>query len=612
MKNLFLTCIASLLLLHFPISSPAATEDDVAEAGVDVLLLVGQEYGPNTYHLIDYFERHGWNVTITGVEESVRPCSPFAAAIDIPHMRVDVLVPDISDVSAYDCLVIMYSTTILFQRRSYDDLLSSQEALDLISRADENGLVLFAPCAGVRLLAAAGVLEGHSISGHPDYQFEYEAAGAEYLGTGLPPVIDGNIVTGTRGIYFLLENAEAIAAALALNGRGRSAQSEAIPSPIGSAESNFADVDRALWTRTYGCSAADGSLSTCATRDGGFILAGYTFAAGSGSADLLVIKTDDDGNAQWHRTFGGPGAEYGNAISETSDGGYVVAGSTTSAGYGLMDVYVVKIDALGETQWERTIGGTGSDVGEAIIETANGDFVICGHTNSVGAGGKDIYLIKVDSTGRELWSRTYGGAESDLGVSLLEATSGGYLVLGSTGSSGAGNRDMCLIRTDADGNQLWQKTYGARFYEAGNSITETSDGGYLLVGNQDLRGRDADALNVFVVKVDSDGEEVWRNRYGEGNFCDYGVSAVQLGDGTYVVCGATKSTSSGDNNIYVLDIGEDGSLLSSESFGGPGADWANSICLTGAGEIVLSGYTNSLGSGSYDIFLMKLRPSEDD
>ena len=611
MKNIFLIGITGLLSLLLSISAFAATGDE-SGASVDVLLLVGEEYGPNTYHLIDYFERHGWNVTTTGLEESARPCSPFASVIDIPHMAVDVLVSDIPDVSAYDCLVIMYSTTILFQRRSYDDLLSSQEALNLISRADENGLVLFAPCAGVRMLAAAGVLEGHRISANPDYQFEYEAAGAEYLGTGLPPVIDGNIVTGTRGIYFLLENGEAIAAALALNRRGRSAQSESIPLTIGTAESNFADVDRDLWTRTYGCSAADGSLSTCATSDGGFVLTGYTFAAGSGRADLLVIKTDDEGNMQWHKTFGVPGAEYGYAISETSDGGYVVAGSTTSVGSGLRDIYVVKTDALGEAQWERTFGGQGSDVGEAIIETTDGDFVICGHTNSLGAGGKDVYLIKVDSTGRELWSRTYGGAESDLGVAVLEAAGGGYLVLGSTGSSGAGNRDVCLIRTDADGNQLWQKTYGGRAYDAGNSIIETSDGGYLIIGNQDTRGRDADALNVFVVKVDSDGEEVWRNSYGEGNFYDYGVSAVQLGNGSYVVCGATKSTSSGDNNIYLLDIDEDGSLLRSESFGGPGADWANSICLTGTGEVVLSGYTNSLGSGSYDIFLMKLRSSGDD
>ena len=171
-------------------------------------------------------------------------------------------------------------------------------------------------------------------------------------------------------------------------------------------------------------------------------------------AVLLVLFLLSFGQAQqrWTRTYGGTNLDEGNSVQQTSDGGYIVAGSTSSFGAGSRDVYLIKADASGDTQWTRTYGGADNDVGQSVQQTSDGGYIVASWTESFGAGVYDVYLIKTNASGDTLWTRTYGGPGDDLGQSVRQTSDGGYIVAGSTASFGAGYDDVYLIKTDANGS----------------------------------------------------------------------------------------------------------------------------------------------------------------
>lgn len=200
--TLLFMCVVSLLA---PTARLNAQE-------VDVLVIVPDYYGANLNFDLDNLQNFGWNITTAGVSASVRPCPSYAGPRGCPILTVDVLISEIGDIDEYDVVAIMPGS--MWVSTPYGDLMASQAVLDLIADAVEQDLVVFAPCGAVRVLAAADVLDGVTVTGHPRFQSEYEAAGATFLGGNLAPVIDGRIVTATRGMYFHEANCEAIAVAL--------------------------------------------------------------------------------------------------------------------------------------------------------------------------------------------------------------------------------------------------------------------------------------------------------------------------------------------------------------------------------------------------------------
>jgi hypothetical protein len=218
------------------------------------------------------------------------------------------------------------------------------------------------------------------------------------------------------------------------------------------------------------------------TLDGGYILAGFSWTVDPEDLDMYVVKLDTKGNEQWSREFGGEGPDEACAVQQTADGGYILAGSTSSFGDGGEDVYLVKIDGNGNEQWSGTFGGKECDSGSAVLQTADGDYIVAGNTSSFGAGGGDVYLVKIDANGSEQWSGTFGGKEYDSGSAVLQTADGGYTIAGHTSSFGAGESDVYLLKVDANGDEQWSKALGGDERDQVYAMQQTSDGGCIVAG----------------------------------------------------------------------------------------------------------------------------------
>ena len=204
----------------------------------------------------------------------------------------------------------------------------------------------------------------------------------------------------------------------------------------------------------------------------------------------------------WTETFGGTNGDKGYSVQQTTDGGYIVAGGTGSYGAGIGDVYLIKTNSSGDTLWTRTFGGINPDFSYSVQQTSDGGYIITGYTNSYGAGGNDVYLIKTDSSGDTLWTETFGGSFTDIGNSVQQTTDGGFIVAGDTYSYGAGSADIYLIKTDSSGDTMWTQTFGGTNADKGSSVQQTIDGGFIVTGSTTSYG--AGGKDVYLIKLESE------------------------------------------------------------------------------------------------------------
>jgi len=570
---------------------------------IQALLLLPNGVGPNWYLNADNFETYGWLITLAGVKESIAPCPSAAGWYGLPDLPVDTLVDEITDLSQFQVIAIMPATNKT--ANAFADLSGSQAVLSLLQTADQAGTTIFAACGGVSVLAEAGVLAGHQVTGEAQYLEQYQSAGAVFLGEEILPVIDGNIVTTVEGLQSNQENCTAVAAALENQLAGNPSD------PIKEVQTvSYVIPERdTTWTHTFGGSSADGAQALLQTSDGGFILAGYSFSFGASYANAYLVRTDAAGSMLWSNAYGGPGWEYLLSVAETADGGFVAAGYSTSSGAGSMDMYLLRVDAQGKELWSHTFGGAGQDVAQAVTVTPEGSLLVAGYTNSHGAGKDDIYVVKTDAAGNEQWSRTYGGEEPDLAMDILVDSQGDYLVVGATGSFQANKRDVYVIKLNPAGNILWSQLYGQSgdflSYDWGNDIIEVSAGGYLIVGNTNLstQATSGELMNVYLVRIDAQGNLLWTASTGRGQFYDYGNAVIELPDGEFLVAGTTK-TESGNNEIFLARLSSEGVTLDAGGFGDFGSEWGSAIALAPDGAVALVGQTNSFGAGSFDIWLL--------
>jgi len=366
--------------------------------------------------------------------------------------------------------------------------------------------------------------------------------------------------------------------------------------------SSFAQAPDTMWTRTFGGVRDEMGYSVKQTSDGGYIIAGWTESFAARESDVYLIKTDVDGFAIWEKTYGGMARDVAWSVQQTADGGYIIAGYTYSFGSGDGDVYVIRTDSSGDTLWTRIYGGTSHDGGQSVQITADGGFIIAGSTLSFGIGQEDVYLVKTDSLGNVMWEKTYGDTLPDYGCSVAKTSDDGYIIAG-TLSLTAGGRDVYLVKTDIDGDTLWTRTYGGIRDEWAGNVQQTADLGYIIVGFTLSFG--ADYGDYYLVKTDADGDTIWTKTYG-GEISEWGYSVQQNVDSSYVIAG--WSDSYGSCYVYFIKVDAFGDTVWTRTYGGIGVDAGFDMQKTADGGYIIVGSTTSFGAGAEDVYLIKISP----
>ncbi|RPH94570.1 T9SS C-terminal target domain-containing protein [candidate division KSB1 bacterium] len=362
-----------------------------------------------------------------------------------------------------------------------------------------------------------------------------------------------------------------------------------------------------LWAHTYGGNSDDYAFSAQQTADGGYILAGKTLSFGAGDADAYLVKTNSMGDTLWTRAIGGIYHDEAWSVQQTLDGGYIVAVWTDdTSGAGYADFYLVKTNGSGEPLWTRTYGGSSEDRAVSVQQTTDGGYIAAGYTQCFGAGYYDFYLIKTNALGDTLWTRTYGGSEGEFAYSIQQTDDDGFIVAGLTNSFGAGFNDFYLVKTNSSGDTLWTRTYGGTGYEIANSVQQTDDGGYIAAGETKVTS--AARSNIFLAKTNGSGDQLWTRTYGE-NSDDRAWSVQQAEDGGYIVAGMTQSFGANWGDFFLGKMNSQGDSLWMRTYGGTNWDEAYSVQQTADGGYLVAGWSNSFGAGgNKDFYLVKTGP----
>ncbi|MCK4576547.1 T9SS type A sorting domain-containing protein [candidate division WOR-3 bacterium] len=360
----------------------------------------------------------------------------------------------------------------------------------------------------------------------------------------------------------------------------------------------LAQVPDTVWTRTYGGTLEDACESVKQTSDGGYILVGETRSFSSSLwSDVWLIKTDSLGDTIWTKTYGKTGEELGYSVQQTLDGGYIITGYTGSYGAGMVDIYLIKTDSLGDTIWTKTHGWYMDECSYSVKQTSDGGYIIVGDTGSFGYF--HALLVKTDSFGDTIWTKRYGAGYF---CSVQQTSDEGYILAGGKTSN---NWDVYLTKTDSLGNSLWQKTYGGVEYDKGYSVQLTSDGGYIIAGLTGSFG--AGHWDVYLIKTDSIGDTLWTRTYGGTNF-DKAWEVKQTIDGGYIIIGETQSFGPGSRDVWLIKTDSNGDSLWARIYGGLEYDIGYSIQQTFDGGFIIGGKTASIGAGLTDAWLLKIEP----
>jgi len=364
------------------------------------------------------------------------------------------------------------------------------------------------------------------------------------------------------------------------------------------------------WNKTFGgLGYSESANSICQTKDGGYIITGEKSEEFNPNyQDVLVRKMDSDGNEEWIKTFGEQGNnEYGYSIQQTKDGGYIIAGK--KKGMLNYDIYLIKIDSDGNEEWNWVSGWINFDSGNSIHQTADGGYIITGSTsNTVNPIYPDVVLLKINSNGEEEWSKSFGKMNyPDSGYSVQQTDDGGYIIAGVTMSYGEGLDDIWLIKTDSWGTEQWNKTFGGSHYDYGYSVQQTNDGGYIIVGKTNSYGTGTDE-DILLIKTNSGGIEQWNKTFDGSNY-ESGNSVQQTNDGGYIIVGSTNSFGVGDYDIWLVKVNKnvtpsisfvkneaDDKLMVTSTE--PGLDWSDVLiqCSNGTHNAIIN-MTGSIEAG---------------
>lgn len=404
-----------------------------------------------------------------------------------------------------------------------------------------------------------------------------------------------------------------------------------------------------MWKKTYGGSEFDGAYSIKQTYDDGYVVAGFSNSKdgdvsenANSNEHYWVLKLDKDGDIEWEKTYGSSSADYAHDIQQTSDKGYIVVGNSNGSfidfgqRLGKSDYGIIKLDSIGNVEWEKAYGGDLNDIAEAVQQTKDGGYIVAGRSESESSylgynnGYFDFWILKLNSIGVIDWKKHYGGIDDDKPYSMTISKDGGYVIAGYTRSKNIdlelknGFEDFWVIKIDNIGNIIWEKTYGGTSNERAHSIKETNEGGFIIAGwsesnDQDV-GDNYGEEDYWVIKLDSEGNLEWEQNYG-GWSSDKAESIYQTNDGGYVVAGSSFSDNkdiaenNGGLDFWILKLDSLGYIDWERNYGGSYWEWANTVIQDRDGNIIVAGQTGSSdkdvesNKGAQDLWIIKINPT---
>lgn len=406
--------------------------------------------------------------------------------------------------------------------------------------------------------------------------------------------------------------------------------------------------------KTFGGSNNESAKSITKTSDGGYAILGYTQSMDgdvinkvNNSYDYWLLKFDQNNNLQWQKTYGGSGDDRGNDVIQTNDGGFAILGYSqsndgdVSENFGFSDYWVSKLDASGNILWQKSLGYAGTDNGISLLETTDLGFLLTGvldvtasgglgdskSTKSQHAGGA-YWAIKLNHFGEKQWSKYFGGNFTDTPYNVIETEDYGYIIVGSSDSadvdisSNQGTYDFWVIKINSTGTLVWEKSFGGSEIDEAFGISKTSDNNYIIVGDSRSNNLDVSenhgASDVWVIKISPSGNLLWKKTYGGTGF-DAGRSISNTSDNGFLISGSSRSmdgdltTNQGQNDVWVLKIDPNGSLLWQKSLGGSNIDFAYDAIELKDNSFIVIGESSSFdgdiqeNKGFTDLLIVKMK-----
>lgn len=404
---------------------------------------------------------------------------------------------------------------------------------------------------------------------------------------------------------------------------------------------NTAPTIDLVWQKTLGGNNFEDGKAIDLTSDGGFIVLGEAHssdgdvAENKGDGDFWLVKLDESANIEWEKTYGGTGRDIGHYVRQTQDGGYILAGETTSedgdiTGYkGYWDWWIVKVSSTGALEWQNTLGTIQGDYARCIEPTRDGGFIAVGHMSTL-SPALDIFIrvVKLSPNGNIEWEKSLGGSSIDYANAVRETDDGGYILAGGTFSDDGdvslnkGEEDVWLVKLDSEGAILWEKTFGGSGKEEAYDIRQTSDGGFVFVAKSDSKNGDVSATqgenDYWLVKLDNQGNIKWERTLG-GTQGDFPSAVIQDQEGGYVIAGLSESSdgdvseNKGSYDWWVVKVNDSGEIAWQQPLGGSGDDRAYGLVEADNGEFVIVGMVKSTDGdvsgnhGETDIWVVKVR-----
>ncbi|HRZ31814.1 MAG TPA: T9SS type A sorting domain-containing protein [Flavobacterium sp.] len=428
----------------------------------------------------------------------------------------------------------------------------------------------------------------------------------------------------------------------------------------------FAQAPGIQWQKSFGGSGEDFAKAIVQTSDGGYVfggdtnssdgdVVGYPWSYSVTRRDYWIVKTDAEGNIAWQKVYGGFYNDLLTSINSTSDGGYIVSGYSESSDgtvlghIGNYDYWLLKLNALGEIEWQKTLGGTNEDYATGIIQTTDGGYITIGHTKSTNGGVSgnhgffDVWIVKLSSAGAIEWRKAYGGSADDKisdaygNRAIIQTLDGGYIFTAKTKSSNGdvttnqGLSDAWVVKINNLGTIEWQKTFGGASDDFAHSVIQTNDGNYVITaGSASTTGdfpTNYGATDLWVIKINPTGAVLWQSKFGGTNSESYQYSSViETNDNGLLVCSYTTSTnidatgnhSFGSPDAWLVKLNSAGVKQWHRCFGGRNWDEGHQILQTADEGYMIAGYNSNhndpsgadwtFNHGTYDAWLIKLNP----